>query len=450
MTNVTCATPRSDSPEDRSTDDMHALFARRFGDSKLDVLFPVQDRAVALAGLVAAGAGAFDPVGARFGNVAPDAVGETLVDFGSGMPEFPAEDADALVESIATTFLSGAVDWRNSSLQVNVGAPPTLVASALYALGLDANVNLVNDGVAGRVIEAEGLVSDVLSTLAGVPEGQARGLFVFGGTGTIMYGIRCGLAKATPDIESEGVSKDCFVAITEEAHFSHARSSRWLGLGDNHIVSLPSDEHRVTRFEDARELIETKITAGCRLAALVLNGGTTYDHSVDDVARFRHYIDDLVQRYDLDYRPHIHVDSVIGWEWLFFRNHTFTLSHEVAQKTQHMLLEQAALVTAAIQNADSWGWTSTKVPAAVRSTAVSCNSTTPGTWVISMERDAPRRCSRWRRSSALNRRPTTHWRRPALARRRWPLSDRSMLSAPRDTGRCSPDSSTLRRRSVVK
>lgn len=339
----------------KSNADEIPQFARSFGADALDELFPTDGRALRLARMIEAGQSAFEPVGARFGRPQERDPQEELHRWGSLMPHAPAGDAHDVVSGIASGFLSGAVNWRDSSLHYNLGAPPTTVSTALYALGLDANVYLINDGLAGRAILAEAAVSRILSELAGVAANEARGLFVFGGTGTIAYSIRCGLAKSTPDLAQDGIDKRSFVAITEEAHFSHARSSRWLGLGDSQILVLPANEDRTTDVDGAIALIDERVAQGGRLATLLVNGGTTYDHGVDDVPRFRGYLEELAAREGWDYRPHLHVDSVIGWEWLFFRGHDFDSTSAFDSRTRVLLREQAELVESALGNADSWG-----------------------------------------------------------------------------------------------
>ncbi len=330
-------------------------FARLFGEGMLNALFPVDDRADILGQMVAEGRDAFEPVGPRFKSERALEPEQALREYGEHAPERPSDAMDKVVREIASTFLSGAVNWRDSTLHYNLGAPPTTVSTALYALGLDANVYLINDGLAGRAILAETAVSRILSNLAGIPADAARGLFVFGGTGTIAYSIRCGLAKSTPNLVRDGIAKNSFVAITEEAHFSHTRSSHWLGLGDSQILVLPAKDDRTTDVERSFAAIEERVARGGRLATLLLNGGTTYDHAVDEVAHFRGFLDELVAREGWDYRPHIHVDSVIGWQWLFFRDHEFGDNSQIDSRTQRVLSEQAELVASAIQNADSWG-----------------------------------------------------------------------------------------------
>ena len=57
--------------------------------------------------------------------------------------------------------------------------------------------------------------------------------------------------------------------------------------------------------------------------ALVATMGTTDAFGVDDLDAIADLRDRLVKEYDLDYRPHIHADAVIGWAWSVFNDYDF-------------------------------------------------------------------------------------------------------------------------------
>ena len=69
-----------------------------------------------------------------------------------------------------------------------------------------------------------------------------------------------------------------------------------------------------------RNYIEANIKIGC----IILNGGTTNEIIIDPIKEVVDLRDKLVKEYNLDYIPHIHVDSVIGFAWLFFKKYDFS------------------------------------------------------------------------------------------------------------------------------
>ena len=91
------------------------------------------------------------------------------------------------------------------------------------------------------------------------------------------------------------------------------------------------------------------------IGSININGGTTYDHAIDDIAAIVALRDKLVLELGLTYIPHVHVDSVIGWIWLFFNDYdwkknplTIEQNTLIAIKKQYMKIQKVRL-------ADSWG-----------------------------------------------------------------------------------------------
>ncbi|MFJ9679394.1 pyridoxal phosphate-dependent decarboxylase family protein [Streptomyces sp. NPDC101194] len=278
---------------------------------------------------------------------------DELVSFYGDLPDDPGTRPGDLIGAMTRDFLAGAVNWRSPELQYNLGAAVNVAASAMYAVALDTNVYLINDGLAGNVVAAEGAVSHVLAQLTGVPAGQAFGLFTFGGTGTMAYGIKAGIRKCAPESVRAGTPSDVRVVITEDAHFSHAAAADWLGIGTDQLVVIPADRQRRSDLAAAEELIRSELEAGHRVATVIINGGTTYDHAVDDIAAFAELRDRLTADYDLPYRPHLHVDSVVGWAWLMLSDSALS-ALEPGSPAADALREQHRRVQA-LRSADSWG-----------------------------------------------------------------------------------------------
>lgn len=269
------------------------------------------------------------------------------------LPDVGTGDPHQLIADMTGDFLAGAVNWRCPELQYNLGAAVNVVAAAMYAVSLDVNVYLINDGLAGNVVAAEAAVSSILARLTSVPPDQAYGLFTFGGTGTMAYGIKSGLRKAFPDSVRTGLPASARAVVTEDAHFSHATAADWLGLGADQLVVLPAGEDRRTKMDGAEALLRAELEAGHRLVTVIINGGTTYDHAIDDIAAMASLRDRLVAEYNLPYRPHLHVDSVVGWAWLMLTDDTLTDLEPDSQATA-VLREQQRRIQG-LRFADSWG-----------------------------------------------------------------------------------------------
>jgi L-2,4-diaminobutyrate decarboxylase len=278
-----------------------------------------------------------------------------LVSKYSELREQTTDDARSVVESMTRDLLAGAPLWRCRELHYNVGASVNVAASAMYAVGLDANLFLINDGLAGNSIVAEIAVGNILAQLAGVDPEKSAGVFSFGGTATMLYATKIGLLKADPRSRFSGVPRGVKVLITEDAHFCHATNLDWLGIGLDNAVMLSPTEDRRTNIEELRTACTEVVRRGEKIACLLINGGTTYDHSVDDIDAVVEIRDALVKDFGLDYRPHIHVDSVIGWVWLNFRGYDFAANPlDIDQDVLDLISRQYDRIKK-INKVDSWG-----------------------------------------------------------------------------------------------
>lgn len=264
-------------------------------------------------------------------------------------------DPLSLIKNIAKDFTSGVPIWRSPLLQYNVGAATNSAAVALYALALDMNICNVNDGSAGAALVAEKSVAKILSDLAGVDSKKSFGLFTFGGTATNLYAMKVAIKKVFPKSGVEGIPKNVVFLIMEDAHFSHAVAADWLGLGTENLLVVRADTDRTSSIIDAEKKMRMAIKEGKVIGAIIINGGTTYDHAIDDIPAFAELRDRLVKEYDLSYVPHIHVDAVIGWAWLMFRNYNFENNNlnvsEDALKKIKMQYDRIKHLNLA----DSWG-----------------------------------------------------------------------------------------------
>ena len=271
------------------------------------------------------------------------------------LPHGPEPNPHLLVRRMTADLLAGAVNWRCADLQYNLGAAVNVVAAALYALALDVNVYLINDGLAGNVLVAENAVGRILSDLAGLGKGQAHGVFVFGGTGTMAYAIKAGLRKSAPESARTGLPSGVKLLVTEDAHFSHATAADWLGVGCDDLLVVPAGPDRRSRLDEAEQLLRDALEGGHLVPTILVNGGTTYDHAIDDISGFVRLRDQLVVDYRLPYFPHVHVDSVVGWAWLMFGRYDFqTNPLGVESEALEMLHRQHRRISD-LRYADSWG-----------------------------------------------------------------------------------------------
>ena len=279
---------------------------------------------------------------------------EFLISKYSFMPTEALNNEKTIID-IAKDFLAGAPIWKSPLLQYNVGAATNTAANVLYAISQEINLYNINDGLAGNCLAAEKAVCRILSSMAEVDPDVATGLFTFGGTATNLYAIKIGITKALPGSKKDGLKDKIKVAITEDSHFSHTTSLNWLGVGESNAIIMKANKDRTTNIQLAENDIKKAIEEGFIVPVIVINGGTTYDNAIDDITEFVKLRNQLVKKYKLNYIPHIHVDSVIGWSFLFFNKYDFKKNILNIENNTLAKLETQSKRINGISKADSWG-----------------------------------------------------------------------------------------------
>lgn len=269
----------------------------------------------------------------------------------------PARATDSSVDEFKNTvsdLFVGVPRWRSAGQQSNIGTAVNAAASAAYALALDDSILNVDSDIGGNTLVAELAVTKIMATIAGI-RGEALGLFTFGGSATNLYGMKIGIKKALPDSSKAGIYKTVKVFVSSEAHFSHHSAADWLGIGVDNVVPISSRRDHSMNVGELEKQLRQALVKGRAIGAIVLSGGTTYDHAVDDIASVVELRDALAAEFRLPYKPHIHVDSVIGWVWLMFRGYDWRKnSLGIPAITREKLRNQYDKISQ-VALADSWG-----------------------------------------------------------------------------------------------
>ncbi|TWU12597.1 L-2,4-diaminobutyrate decarboxylase [Symmachiella macrocystis] len=236
------------------------------------------------------------------------------------------EDAPHSVEEVSEElvgYLSGMFIWGHPRSQINVVPSPTIPSVIGGLLPSIYNPNLCSDESARGVVMAELESVAMTADLLGYDPQQAGGFFTFGGTGTTMYGAKIGLEKACPGTMTHGIREPAHLLCSTQAHYACQTVAGWMGLGHQNVVHVPSDPENAIR----PCLLETHCRAlldrGEKIAVIVATMGTTDAFGLDDLQTVYDLREQLVSDYDLDYRPHIHADAVIGWAWSVFNDYNF-------------------------------------------------------------------------------------------------------------------------------
>jgi glutamate/tyrosine decarboxylase-like PLP-dependent enzyme len=235
-------------------------------------------------------------------------------------------DEGRLIESVIpelVDYLNGMFIWGHPRSQVNVVPNPSIASIIGILLPATYNPNLCSDESAQRMSEAEVRALAMTAALVGYDPASADGVFTFGGTGGLLYGVRVGLEKAVQGARRRGLKDDAVVLVSRQSHYSCLNVAAWLGIGEDHVIAMG------TRADNAIDLAALEATArqsiegGRKIAAIIATMGTTDAFGIDDLQAVAALRDRLVADYSLDYRPHIHADAVIGWAWSVFNDYDF-------------------------------------------------------------------------------------------------------------------------------
>ena len=162
--------------------------------------------------------------------------------------------------------------------------------------------------------------------LVGYDALQAGGLFTFGGTGAMLYGVKIGLEKACPGTGRSGVQEKPVIICSQRAHYACLTVANWLGIGEENVLRVatsPDSDMVIGEFEACLRQV---LSAGRHVAAIVATMGTTDAFGIDDLEAIHRIRDELAREFQLTTRPHIHADAVIGWAWSVFTNYDWDIN----------------------------------------------------------------------------------------------------------------------------
>lgn len=221
-------------------------------------------------------------------------------------------------------YFQNVVDFNNPGTMINVIPSVNLVSMATTAYAETFNQNFAQDTYSGNLIAAELEVTKYMSDIIGWNWKETYGFFTFGGTGTNLYGNKLALVNAAPETSKLGTEKGKYFMVTSKnGHPCHYQLCDWLGIGSDACIEISCLENGEINIEECKKVIEKNIKDGKIFLGFNLNGGSTNEMTIDPIKEIYEYNKYLVNKFSLKYIPHIHVDSVLGWVYLFFNGYDF-------------------------------------------------------------------------------------------------------------------------------
>ncbi|GJF33429.1 aspartate aminotransferase family protein [Kitasatospora sp. NE20-6] len=226
----------------------------------------------------------------------------------------------AVFEDLAPYF-QGMLRWNHPGTMINVTPPPTYASVAAAAYVSLANPNGAQDMSSGHLLGVELAVVKMLSQLVGLDPERSGGIFTFGGKGTNLHAVKHGIQRAQPDARRHGVRTPVRVVSSTEGHPCHEEVCGWLGIGETSCLRVPTLPDGSMDLDALDGTLRRTVRSGEQVGTIIANGGTTVQMLIDPIAEIVSLRDALVEDLGLDYVPRVHVDSVVGWVWHFFRDY---------------------------------------------------------------------------------------------------------------------------------
>jgi len=247
------------------------------------------------------------------------------IDYGQARSQQVPENMSDVAGTVAeiAEYIQGGFIWSHPHTQENV-VPPTTVPSIIGNLfGAIYNPNIISDEYSYRVGLAEIETAAMCSALVGYDQQNAAGFFTFGGTGTIFYGVKLGMEKASPGTFSRGIHEPLKLVASSAAHYAKLNALGWLGAGTDNLVTIPTDADNSMDLAALETNLRQILDRGEKIAAIIATMGTTDAFGIDNLQYIAGLRDRLAAEYHLPYLPHIHADAVIGWAWSVFNDYDF-------------------------------------------------------------------------------------------------------------------------------
>jgi L-2,4-diaminobutyrate decarboxylase len=240
------------------------------------------------------------------------------------------DDGMKSVEDVITIlmeYLNGGDLWAHPLSQMNVTPPvslPALIGNLITGI---LSPNITWDEASRKFAEVEVEVSSLVSEMVGYDKNRSIGMSIYGGSGAVLYGVKMMLAKACPDAAENGLREDVKIITSDVAHSCRYNAVDWLGIGKKNLVTIPTDEDNSMLLEELKEEVFGILDRGEKLGGFICTMGTTDAFGIDNISFIAGLRDHVVKKYNLDYRPHIHADAVIGWAYTVFNDYNFEKNH---------------------------------------------------------------------------------------------------------------------------
>ena len=198
-----------------------------------------------------------------------------------------------------------------------VVAPPVALAEFVGSL-LDPGMGVFEHGTTGVVLER--LMAKKIGGLLGWKEHSCEGFFVHGGTLGNLTALLCARQVMIPDdVWQNGYQhgKKFAFLVSSEAHYSVARATKVMGMGDSGSIKVPVDEYFRLRTDLLEEYFQKATSEGVTVIGVVSSSCSTATGSHDDI--------EAIAKFCQAKKLWLHVDGAHGGAAIFSARHRHRL-----------------------------------------------------------------------------------------------------------------------------
>ncbi|MEK7415478.1 MAG: pyridoxal-dependent decarboxylase [Planctomycetota bacterium] len=253
--------------------------------------------------------------------------GEQLLQQLRAVDRVPADSAQPDSHDPLLVFAAAlSKNWEDPASVENVVTTPSDPAIVGTMLGVLANANLVYSEYAELATELEELVIRQIANLAGYDPTKATGIFTQGGTFCNLYGYLLGIRKSLPLSREYGLEhgQDYRIINSQGGHYSNITNLSLLGVNlRRKTIRIHINADNAMDPVDLERQLRACFQLNCVVPTIMLTMGTTDTFGVDQVEPVVTIRDRLCDEFGVTMKPHIHVDSAIGWPMIFFQYYDF-------------------------------------------------------------------------------------------------------------------------------
>lgn len=238
----------------------------------------------------------------------------------------PTRDPKQGIDPILLFAAALSKNWEDPASVENVVTSPSDPALFGSMLGILANPNLVHPEYSEMAGELEAMVIRQMATLAGYDPATATGIFTQGGTFCNLYGYLLGIRKSLTQSRELGLEygQDYRIINSGVGHYSNMTNLSLLGVNIRRkTIRIRATDNNDMDLEELEQKLTACFQLDCVVPTIMLTMGTTDTFGVDQVKPVWEIRERLCEKFGIAVKPHIHVDSAIGWPLLFFLDYDF-------------------------------------------------------------------------------------------------------------------------------